>query len=171
MTQNEPTKNESDIEEILFKIFGILLIITSIISLFLALTGSNVYREDTVSLDSGKSVTRIMEFDEGQTVYVGYNIIDGENFIIISVEKYTLHGAYPVNLEDAGKNRIKFKVDETQTFYISFMNPGSEEIVFHYEIAIKGYNNNSQCYSVSFAALILGVIVLFAFYKDKIIQI
>lgn len=159
----------SDTEEKAFKVFGVLLICVSIFSFVLAFTGSDVYREGTVSLDSGKSVTRVLEFDQGQTVFVGYNIIEGKNYIIIFVEIPSSQGGVAVGLDRAGTNKAKFVVNETQTFHIYFTNVGSERIVFHFEIEIEGYNENSVCYSVSFISMVLGIIILIAFFKEKFI--
>jgi hypothetical protein len=165
------TLEQSEIEEKAFRLFGIFLILVSIFSLFMALTGSNVIDNGTILFTESRSKTIGLKFDEGQIVHISYVINVGPDEINLIVETGAIMGGNIVDMDHVEGNSYKFEANRTQTYYISFINVGTNNISMDYEITIVGYNNNSICYSVFIITLIMGIVILFIFYKDKIFQL
>jgi hypothetical protein len=159
----------SDIEEKAFKIFGVVLIVIGLIAFFIAVTGSEVINEGRVSLEEGMSKTIGMRFEEGQVVFVSFDVESGPKDINLIIETHGVLSGNFVDVEKTGTNKVSFEANETQEYYMTFVNSGGENIVFDYEIAIDGYNQSSGYYYVSFMTIILGALILFAFYKDAFI--
>jgi hypothetical protein len=149
-----------------FKAFGVVLIIIGIIAFFIAVTGSETVNEGTVSLEEGMSKTVGLEFEKGQYVHVSWDVKDGMESINLIVETDGILSGNFVDVEKVGTNKLGFPANETQSYYFTFFNSGGDTVVFHYEIGIDGYNNNSGYYYVSIMTLILGALILFAFYRD-----
>lgn len=158
----------SETEEKIFKIFGIFLIILSLIFFYYGMIGTNVYKEETITLDEDNSITKGVKFNKGQIVFIKYDIIKGTDEINVFVETGAIHGGNPVNLTEIEDNKFKFYVNETRQYYISFINIGHDQVKIHYKIMIDGYNNNYVCFYAFLPILILGIIIVIVFYiRDK----
>ncbi len=149
-----------------FKIFGMVMIIVGIITFFIAVTGSDNVNEGTVTLEEGMSKTVGLEFEKGQYVHVSFEVTDGSVAINLIVETGGVLSGHFVDVERLGPNKIGFTANETQAYYFTFFNSGGDTVIFHYEIGIEGYNNNSGYYFVSIITVVFGALILFAFYRD-----
>jgi hypothetical protein len=156
----------SDTEIKAFKVFGAIMIIVGIIAFFIAVTGSETVNEGTATLEEGMSKTVGLEFEKGQYVHVSFEVTKGSEAINLVVETEGVLSGHFVDVERLGPTNIGFTANGTQAYYFTFFNSGGDTVVFHYEIGIDGYNNNSGYYYVSIMTLILGAVILFAFYRD-----
>lgn len=158
----------SETEEKAFKIFGFFLIILSLFFLYYSLIGTEVYKEDTIKLDVGESITKGLSFNKGQIVYIKYDLSNGTDEINLMVETGAIYGGNEINLTEISDNKFKFYVNQSQQYYISFINSGDDQIKLHYQILIEGYNNHSVCFYAFFPTLILGIVIIIIFLmKNK----
>ncbi|UCG68049.1 MAG: hypothetical protein JSV09_09430 [Thermoplasmata archaeon] len=157
----------SETEEKAFKIFGISLIILSLFLLYYSLIGTEVYKDDTIKLDAGGSITKGLNFNKGQIIIIKYDLSESTDDINIMVETGAIYGGNKINLTEISDNKFKFHVNQSQQYYISFINSGDNKIELRYQILIEGYNNHSICFYAFFITLILGLVIVIIFFMNN----